>query len=65
KVGTLVDPDPSLTAPKREEPTAAQAAALLPPADALPVRVGVAIVGALIVLMLMMGARSLNRRTIR
>lgn len=65
KVGTLVDPDPSLIAPKREEPTAAQAAALLPPADALPVRVGVAIVGAVIVFMLMMGARSLNRRTIR
>lgn len=65
KVGTLVDPDPSLIAPKREEPTAAQAAALLPPADALPVRVGVATVGAVIVFMLMMGARSLNRRTIR
>lgn len=65
KVGALVDPDPSLIAPKREEPTAAQAAALLPPADALPVRVGVAIVGAVIVFMLMMGARSLNRRTIR
>ncbi|WP_038563641.1 D-alanyl-D-alanine carboxypeptidase [Mycolicibacterium fortuitum] len=65
KVGTLVDPDPSLIAPKREEPSAAQAAALLPPADALPVRVGVAIVGAVIVFMLMMGARSLNRRTIR
>lgn len=65
KVGTLVDPDPSLIAPKHEEPTAAQAAALLPPADALPVRVGVAIVGAVIVFMLMMGARSLNRRTIR
>lgn len=65
KVGTLVDPDPSLITPKREEPTAAQAAALLPPADALPVRVGVAIVGAVIVFMLMMGARSLNRRTIR
>lgn len=65
KVGTLVDPDPSLIAPEREEPTAAQAAALLPPADALPVRVGVAIAGAVIVFMLMMGARSLNRRTIR
>ncbi|OBB23461.1 D-alanyl-D-alanine carboxypeptidase [Mycolicibacterium fortuitum] len=65
KVGALVDPDPSLIDPKREEPTAAQAAALLPPADALPVRVGVAIVGAVIVFMLMMGARSLNRRTIR
>ncbi|MBP2453779.1 D-alanyl-D-alanine carboxypeptidase (penicillin-binding protein 5/6) [Mycolicibacterium lutetiense] len=63
KVGTLVDPDPSLKA-KPAEPSAAQAASVLPPADTLPVRVGVAIVGALIVFMLMMGARSLNRRTI-
>ncbi|MGV0808053.1 serine hydrolase [Mycolicibacterium setense] len=65
KVGTLVDPDPSLATPKADEPTAAQAASILPPADALPVRVGVAIVGAVIVFMLMLGARSLNRRTIR
>ncbi|MGV0813190.1 serine hydrolase [Mycolicibacterium boenickei] len=64
KVGTLVDPDPALK-PKPVEPSDAQAASILPPADALPVRVGVAIVGALIVFMLMMGARSLNRRTIR
>ena len=63
KVGTLVEPDPSLNA-KPAEPAAAQAASVLPPADTLPVRVGVAIVGALIVFMLMMGARSLNRRTI-
>ncbi|MEV0670800.1 D-alanyl-D-alanine carboxypeptidase family protein [Mycobacterium sp. NPDC050441] len=65
KVGTLVDPDPSLITPKADEPTAAQAASVLPPADALPVRVGVGIVGGLVVFMLMMGARSLNRRTIR
>ncbi|CRZ15802.1 D-alanyl-D-alanine carboxypeptidase family protein [Mycolicibacterium neworleansense] len=65
KVGTLVDPDPSLVTPKADEPTEAQAASILPPADALPVRVGVAVVGAVIVFMLMMGARSLNRRTIR
>ncbi|OBG85596.1 D-alanyl-D-alanine carboxypeptidase [Mycobacterium sp. E802] len=66
KIGTLVDPDASLK-PKPAEPdaAAAQAASVLPPADALPVRVGVAVVGALIVFMLMMGARSLNRRTIR
>lgn len=68
KVGTLVDPDPSLK-PKPAEPdaadAAAQAASVLPSADALPVRVGVAVVGALIVFMLMMGARSMNRRTIR
>ncbi|WP_081625448.1 D-alanyl-D-alanine carboxypeptidase family protein [Mycobacterium sp. 141] len=63
KVGTLVDPDPSLTTPKQPDaPTAAQAASVLPAADALPVRVGVAIVGAIIVFLLIMGARSLNRR---
>ncbi|BDY30209.1 MULTISPECIES: D-alanyl-D-alanine carboxypeptidase family protein [Mycolicibacterium] len=62
KVGTLVEPDPSLTAPKADEPSAAQAASVLPDADTLPVRVGVAIVGAIIVFALMMGARSLNRR---
>lgn len=65
KVGTLVDPDPSLITPKADEPTAAQAASVLPPADSLPVRVGVAIVGAVIVFLLIMGARSLNRRPAR
>ncbi|MGA5542054.1 D-alanyl-D-alanine carboxypeptidase family protein [Mycobacterium sp. NPDC051198] len=65
KVGTLVDPDPSLTTPKADPAAAAQAASVLPPADALPVRIGVGIVGVLVVFMLMMGARSLNRRTIR
>jgi D-alanyl-D-alanine carboxypeptidase (penicillin-binding protein 5/6) len=62
KVGTLVDPDPSLVAPEPEEPSAAQAAAVLPPADALPVRVGVAVVGAIVVFMLILGARQLNQR---
>jgi D-alanyl-D-alanine carboxypeptidase (penicillin-binding protein 5/6) len=62
KVGTLVDPDPSLVAPESEEPSAAQAAAVLPPADALPVRVGVAVVGAIVVFMLILGARQLNQR---
>ncbi|MFN6545636.1 D-alanyl-D-alanine carboxypeptidase [Mycolicibacterium nivoides] len=65
KVGTLVDPDPSLITPKADEPTSAQAASVLPPADSLPVRVGVAIVGAVIVFLLIMGARSLNRRPAR
>ncbi len=65
KVGTLVDPDPSLVTPKADEPTAAQAASVLPPADSLPVRVGVAVVGAVIVFLLIMGARSLNRRPAR
>jgi serine-type D-Ala-D-Ala carboxypeptidase (penicillin-binding protein 5/6) len=38
------------------------AAPALPAADALPVRVGVAFVGTVIVFCLIMGARSLNRR---
>jgi serine-type D-Ala-D-Ala carboxypeptidase (penicillin-binding protein 5/6) len=39
KVGTLIEPDPSLVAPKPDDVAAAQAAAILPHADALPVRV--------------------------
>jgi D-alanyl-D-alanine carboxypeptidase (penicillin-binding protein 5/6) len=63
KVGTLVEPDPSLTTPKAAaENTAAKAAAALPAADALPVRVGVGIVGTIIVFSLIMVARSINRR---
>jgi D-alanyl-D-alanine carboxypeptidase (penicillin-binding protein 5/6) len=64
KVGTLVEPDPSLN-PKPEATAAnraATAAPVLPDVDAMPVRVGVAIVGTLIVFGLIMGARSLNRR---
>jgi serine-type D-Ala-D-Ala carboxypeptidase (penicillin-binding protein 5/6) len=66
KVGTLIDPDPSLTA---KDPAtlsnldaAQDLASVLPPEDATPVRVGVGIVGSLIVFALIMGARSLNRR---
>ncbi|MGA5464084.1 D-alanyl-D-alanine carboxypeptidase family protein [Mycobacterium sp. NPDC050041] len=67
KVGTLVEPDPSLRTPQAQEvkadaAAAAQAAAVLPPADAMPVRVGVGVVGAIIVFGLIMAARSLNRR---
>ena len=64
KVGTLVAPDPSLTAPKPEAPAPAQAASVLPDADTMPVRVGVAIIGAIVVFALMLGARSLNRRPV-
>jgi serine-type D-Ala-D-Ala carboxypeptidase (penicillin-binding protein 5/6) len=65
KVGTLIEPDPSLVAAPEKAPDngALKAAAALPPADALPVRVGVAFVGAVIVFCLIIGARSLNRRT--
>lgn len=64
KVGTLIEPDPSLkTAPQSgTDNTAVKAAPALPAADALPVRVGVALVGAVIVFCLILGARSLNRR---
>jgi D-alanyl-D-alanine carboxypeptidase (penicillin-binding protein 5/6) len=64
KVGTLMEPDPSLD-PKPENAetdAAAQAAAILPAADAMPVRVGVGVIGGIIVLALIMAARSLNRR---
>jgi D-alanyl-D-alanine carboxypeptidase (penicillin-binding protein 5/6) len=66
KVGTLIEPDPSLRVAKVDpanDPAAAQAvAASLPPADATPVRVGVGVVGAVVVFGLIMTARSLNRR---
>ena len=65
KVGALIEPDPSLVAPKSEaaNSTAASAAsASLPDIDAMPVRVGVGVVGSVIVFGLIMGARSLNRR---
>ncbi len=65
KVGTLIEPDPSLVAPK-PDPAAGSpgvnAASALPDIDAMPVRVGVGIVGTVIVFGLIMGARSLNRR---
>jgi D-alanyl-D-alanine carboxypeptidase (penicillin-binding protein 5/6) len=65
RVGTLIEPDPSLLAPKPEaatSPAAAAASAPLPDIEAMPVRVGVGVVGSVIVLGLIMGARSLNRR---
>lgn len=65
KVGNLVDPDPSLI-PRQPDPAeaaaAAQAASVIPPADAMPVRIGVAVVGSVIVFALIMAARSINRR---
>lgn len=64
QVGMLIAPDPTLVTAKAVEapPDAAQAAALLPPTDVLPVRIGVAVIGTLIVFGLIMIARSLNRR---
>jgi serine-type D-Ala-D-Ala carboxypeptidase (penicillin-binding protein 5/6) len=64
KVGTLVEPDPSLvtTPAKAADNSQLKAVAALPAADAMPVRVGVAFVGAIIVFCLILVARSLNRR---
>ena len=65
QVGTLIEPDPSLVAPKPEAADGAaalNAAPLLGDVDATPVRVGVGIVGSIIVLALIMAARSVNRR---
>ena len=65
KVGALIEPDPSLAAKSpttAADPAAQNLAANLPPIDGTPVRVGVGVVGAVVVFGLMMGARSLNRR---
>jgi D-alanyl-D-alanine carboxypeptidase (penicillin-binding protein 5/6) len=69
RVGTLVEPDPALATAKptanaadADPDAAVRAAAIVPPADAVPVRVGVTVIGAIIVFGLMLVARSLNRR---
>ena len=67
RVGTLIEPDPSLgarltTGGDAAPGTSASAAAIVPPADALPVRVGVAVIGTVVVFGLIMAARSMNRR---
>ncbi len=66
QVGTLIEPDPSLLPARRDgaadrQGNGAQAAGFMPSADALPVRVGVAVVGTIVVLGLIMVARSMNR----
>ena len=68
RVGTLIEPDPSLLAPSGKSAAgdtggpAANAAALIPSVDALPIRVGVAVIGTVVVFGLIMVARSMNRR---
>jgi D-alanyl-D-alanine carboxypeptidase (penicillin-binding protein 5/6) len=59
KIGTLIEPDPSLIPPK---PDAAMLDTPLLSADALPVRIGVSVIGTAIVFSLIMAARSLNQR---
>jgi D-alanyl-D-alanine carboxypeptidase (penicillin-binding protein 5/6) len=65
RVGTLIEPDPALVAAKPDADATrnvAQGGPIVSPADALPVRVGVAVFGTLVVFGLMMVARSMNRR---
>ncbi|BBY98502.1 D-alanyl-D-alanine carboxypeptidase family protein [Mycolicibacterium fallax] len=63
-IGQLVDPDPALTRVEPEPTAAVNAATLIPAADATPVRVGVGVVGTLVVFSLIMVARSINRRSV-
>ena len=65
QVGSLTEPDPSLITSKPDTDRQAggvNAAGFMPSADTVPVRVGVAIVGTLVVFALIMVARSMNRR---
>jgi len=64
KVGSLAEPDPSLVAAEPDPAvagTTTTANASLPDVDAMPVRIGVGLIGAVIVFFLIMGARALNR----
>lgn len=66
QVGTLVDPDPALVAPAPEAAVdPAGRRRRLAAADTLPVRVGVTVIGTLVVFTLMLVARSMNRRGVR
>jgi serine-type D-Ala-D-Ala carboxypeptidase (penicillin-binding protein 5/6) len=67
QVGTLIEPDPSLMPAKPDSAAdrqghGPQAAGIMPSADELPVRVGVAVIGTIVVFGLIMVARSMNRR---
>ena len=62
RIGALIEPDPSLTATITAAPANPAAAALPAADDTVPVRVGVAIFGTIIVFALIMGARAVNRR---
>jgi D-alanyl-D-alanine carboxypeptidase (penicillin-binding protein 5/6) len=67
RVGTLIETDPAPLTKSAADPdtagAAARATAIVPPADTLPVRVGVAVIGTIIVFALIMAARSMNRRS--
>ena len=65
QVGSLIEPDPSLV-PTREsagrQARQQPAAGLMSSADSLPIRVGVAVIGTVIVFGLILVARSMNGR---
>jgi D-alanyl-D-alanine carboxypeptidase (penicillin-binding protein 5/6) len=64
RVGALIDPDPSLVRkPVDDNAVSTRAAPLLPGTDTVPVRVGVAVVGTIIVFSLIGVARQLNSRS--
>ncbi|VEG52157.1 Serine-type D-Ala-D-Ala carboxypeptidase [Mycolicibacterium aurum] len=69
KVGSLVDPDPSLVDPTPDAAaagtTTTNANAMLPDVDATPVRIGVGVIGTIVVFFLILGARAMNRRPAR
>src|ERR1700744_3999310 len=67
QVATLIEPDPSLLTKRHDSAADAQgggapAAGFVPSADTVPVRVGVGVVGTLVVFSLIMVARNMNRR---
>ncbi|OBK26863.1 D-alanyl-D-alanine carboxypeptidase family protein [Mycobacterium asiaticum] len=66
QVGSLIEPDPSLLPsnpnPANRAPENNQAAGLMSSADTLPIRVGVAVIGTVIVFGLILVARSMNTR---
>ncbi|QUR66555.1 D-alanyl-D-alanine carboxypeptidase family protein [Mycobacterium spongiae] len=67
QIGSLVEPDPSLITTSQDGTAdqladSNQAAGLMASQDTLPVRVGVALIGTIIVFGLIMVARSMNRR---
>ena len=68
KVGSLMEPDPSLVAAQPDPAvagTTTTSAAALPDVDGTPVRIGVGLIGAIVVFCLIMGARAMNRRPAR
>ncbi len=65
QIGSLIEPDPSLMTAKQDAPpqaSAPQAAGMMSSAESMPVRVGVGVIGSIVVFGLILVARSMNRR---